>query len=92
MIGKIVASNMHDGRWLFSRLLTEPSAENRGLGQVEIAAIRECDAHDARVTVEWLNERLLGYPKLAAATILPWPQPPQLWSWQEGATTYGRKP
>lgn len=65
--GHISASNMHDGRWMFTRRI-DPEEHNGN--QCEIIGIRTYEGCDVVAVVDWLNDRAAGYPKRD----LPWPE------------------
>ncbi len=73
------ASNMHDGRWMFTRTTGEPATTDGT--PCEIIGIRDYRAYEIVKIVEWMAERAAGYPKLD----LPWPRSSQLFSCHEGA-------
>jgi hypothetical protein len=61
-LGQVAAANMHDGRWMFTR--TIDPAKNFG-NECEIIGVREYEAYDAVLVVDWLADRKAGYPSLA---------------------------
>jgi hypothetical protein len=58
----VSASNMHDGRWMFTRAIG-PRTVSCGT-PCQIIGVRTYDAYDAVLVVDWMAERELGYPLL----------------------------
>jgi hypothetical protein len=59
-LGSVSASNMYDGRWIFTRRI-DPAQHNGN--ECTIIGIRDYEPYDIVQIVDWLADRKAGYPK-----------------------------